>query len=216
MKAMTSGLEMLRTRFAYWVHKEDKMTKRRKLALATVVIVLGVAATLTYAVLPPTSVPPSSVPLGTLAGKTTVNVLSVDAFTRAINQAHGTNAALQRLQLRPWPVDWLAHPSGAEPCPRRFGRVDTHRRALRRDDVRDGPRLRDGPRPAPGDRWPGGRRLLHFLLPACRRRGPAHGRQSASLRCEIKPNGQPDQTGCRSKMSLKVSRRRPDPSSPTT
>jgi len=101
MKAMTSGLEMLRTRFAYWVHKEDKMTKRRKLALATVVIVLGVAATLTYAVLPPTSVPPSSVPLGTLAGKTTVNVLSVEAFTRAINQAHGTNALLQRLHFAP-------------------------------------------------------------------------------------------------------------------
>jgi len=111
MKAMTSGLEMLRTRFAYWVHKEDKMTKRRKLALATVVIVLGVAATLTYAVLPPTSVPPSSVPLGTLAGKTTVNVLSVDAFTRAINQAHGTNAVLQRLHFAPGQsTGWHTHP----------------------------------------------------------------------------------------------------------
>jgi hypothetical protein len=74
------------------------MTRKRKIALAIGVVALGVAATLTYAVLPTTNVDPTTVPIGTLSGAT-VNVLSVDAFTRAINQAHGTNGVLQHLRF---------------------------------------------------------------------------------------------------------------------
>ena len=87
------------------------MTRRRKIALAAALIVLGAAATITYAVLPSTSVPPASVPYGTLAGKTSVNVLSVDAFTRAINQDHGTNAVLQHVHFAPnQSTGWHTHP----------------------------------------------------------------------------------------------------------
>jgi hypothetical protein len=64
------------------------------LLLATLVVT-GVAAVAAYAALPSRSVPPKSVPLGTLAGQTSVNVLSVGAFMKTLNQAHGTNAVLQ-------------------------------------------------------------------------------------------------------------------------
>ena len=75
------------------------------------VILLSTAATLTYALLPSTNVPPSSVPLGTLAGATAVNVLLVDAFARAIEQAHGTNAVLQHLPFAPaQSTGWHTHP----------------------------------------------------------------------------------------------------------
>jgi quercetin dioxygenase-like cupin family protein len=84
---------------------------RKKLALAGVVIALGVAAAAAYAALPSRDVNPSSVPLGTLAGGTPVNVLSVDSFTRAINQAHGTNAVLQHLHFIPGrSTGWHTHP----------------------------------------------------------------------------------------------------------
>jgi quercetin dioxygenase-like cupin family protein len=85
------------------------MTSRKR--VTRIAVVLGAMATLTYAVLPATNVDPASVPLGTLAGRTTVNVLSVDAFTRAINQAQGTNAALQHIQLGPnQSTGWHTHP----------------------------------------------------------------------------------------------------------
>jgi len=75
------------------------------------VILLSTAATLTYALLPSTNVPPSNVPLGTLAGATAVNVLLVDAFARAIEQAHGTNAVLQHLPFAPaQSTGWHTHP----------------------------------------------------------------------------------------------------------
>jgi quercetin dioxygenase-like cupin family protein len=87
------------------------MTGRKKMTLAAVVIVLFAAAKVIYAVLPATDVPPSGVPAGTLAGKTGVNVLSVDAFTRAINQAHGTNSVLQHLRFAPQQsTGWHTHP----------------------------------------------------------------------------------------------------------
>ena len=71
---------------------------------------MSVAAVTAYAVLPPRDVPPSSVPHGTLANDS-VNVLSVDAFTRAINQAHGTNAVLQHLTFTPGQSTlWHTHP----------------------------------------------------------------------------------------------------------
>jgi quercetin dioxygenase-like cupin family protein len=86
------------------------MTRTRKTMLTLFTIALG-AATLAFAVLPATNVDPSTVPVGTLAGRTSVNVLSVDAFTRAINQAHGTNAVLQHIQLGPnQSTGWHTHP----------------------------------------------------------------------------------------------------------
>src|SRR5206468_12597195 len=75
--------------------------RRTRMVIAAAVISLGICTTLTYALLPSTSVPPAAVPLGTLAGGTPLNVLSVDAFTREINQAHGTNAVLQHLHFAP-------------------------------------------------------------------------------------------------------------------
>ncbi|MFN2627089.1 MAG: hypothetical protein ABR569_00450 [Gaiellaceae bacterium] len=87
------------------------MTGRRKLALAGAVVAAGVAATVALAALPSRSVDPSSVGIGTLAGGTPLNVLSVDSFTRAINQAHGTNAVLQHLRFTPGQsTGWHAHP----------------------------------------------------------------------------------------------------------
>lgn len=84
---------------------------RGKLVLTAVAIVLGAAATVAYAALPSRSVDPSSVPTGTLVGGTPVNVLSVDAFTRAINQAHGTNAVLTHLRFAPGQsTGWHTHP----------------------------------------------------------------------------------------------------------
>ncbi|MDQ1461937.1 MAG: hypothetical protein QOI08_3421 [Actinomycetota bacterium] len=81
--------------------------------LLTFVAVLGVAvltAVAAYAALPSRDVPPSGVPHGTLASES-VNVLSVDAFTRAINQAHGTNAVLQHLTFTPGQSTlWHTHP----------------------------------------------------------------------------------------------------------
>jgi len=83
----------------------------RKIAFAAVVIALGAAATLTFAILPSTNVDPNTVPLGTLAAKTAVNVLSVDAFTRAINQAQGTNAVLQHVHfVADQSTGWHTHP----------------------------------------------------------------------------------------------------------
>jgi hypothetical protein len=85
--------------------------RRKKLVLLATLIVAGTAAIAAYAALPSRSVPPSSVPLGTLAGQTPMNVLSVDAFTRAINQAQGTNAVLQHLSFAPGQsTGWHTHP----------------------------------------------------------------------------------------------------------
>jgi hypothetical protein len=84
---------------------------RSKIALAAVLVVLGVAAAAAYAALPSRSVDPIGVPTGTLVGGTSVNVLSVDAFTRAINQAHGTNAVLTHLRFAPGQsTGWHTHP----------------------------------------------------------------------------------------------------------
>jgi quercetin dioxygenase-like cupin family protein len=85
------------------------MTSGRKRVFAGLVIAAAAAAA--YATLPPTSVPPGSVPYGTLAGKTSVNVLSVDAFTRAINQDQGTNAVLTHVLFAPGQsTGWHTHP----------------------------------------------------------------------------------------------------------
>src|ERR1700730_4024026 len=87
------------------------MAGKRKMALATGLFALGVAATIAYAALPSTTVPPGAVPLGTLAGKTALNVLSVSAFTRATNQDHGSNGVLQHLTFGPnQSTGWHTHP----------------------------------------------------------------------------------------------------------
>ena len=83
---------------------------RSRLLLAALVVALGVAAA-AYAALPSQSVDPTGIPTGTLVGGTPVNVLSVDAFTRAINQAHGTNAVLTHLRFAPGQsTGWHTHP----------------------------------------------------------------------------------------------------------
>jgi len=56
-----------------------------QMAVAALAIALGAGTTITYALLPSTTVPPATVAIGTLSGKTAINVLSADAFTRAIN-----------------------------------------------------------------------------------------------------------------------------------
>lgn len=84
---------------------------RRFLIFLVTLSVASLVAVAAYAALPSSDVPPSSVPHGTLAGQTSVNVLSVDAFTRAINQAHGTNAVLQHLTFAPGQSTlWHTHP----------------------------------------------------------------------------------------------------------
>ena len=77
-----------------------QISTRRVILLGTftAITLIAIAA---YAALPSRTVPPITVGVGTLAGKTSVNVLSVDAFTRAILQGHGTNAVLQHLVFTP-------------------------------------------------------------------------------------------------------------------
>ena len=85
--------------------------RRTRTAIAAAIIALGIGTTVTYALLPSTNVLPSAVPPGFLAGATPLNVLSVDAFTRAINQAHGTNVVLQHLQFAAnQSTGWHTHP----------------------------------------------------------------------------------------------------------
>jgi len=87
------------------------LARRKRLILLVTMVVAGVTAIAAYAALPSRTVPPAGVPIGTLAGATPVNVFSVDAFTRAINQAHGTTAVLQHLVFAPGQSTlWHTHP----------------------------------------------------------------------------------------------------------
>ncbi len=93
-----------------WITWRDHRRGRRVVLLAALAVA-GVAAIAAYAALPSRSVDPTTVPLGTLAGQTPVNVLSVDAFTRAINQEHGTIAVLQHLHFAAnQSTLWHTHP----------------------------------------------------------------------------------------------------------
>jgi quercetin dioxygenase-like cupin family protein len=86
------------------------LTQKRMLAFAAGLTLMVATASVAYAALPPADVAPANVPHGTLAGGS-VNVLSVDAFTRAINQAHGTNAVLQHNSFTPGQSTlWHTHP----------------------------------------------------------------------------------------------------------
>jgi len=83
--------------------------KRAFVLLAT--SAAGLIAMAAYAALPSRNILPTNVETGTLAGQTAVNVLSVDAFVRAITQAHGTNAVLQHLRFAPGQSTlWHTHP----------------------------------------------------------------------------------------------------------
>src|SRR5882724_8993757 len=87
------------------------LTGRKRFVLLGALAVAGVTAIAAYAALPSRTVAPASVPIGTLAGQTSINVFSVDAFTRAINQAHGTNAVLQHVVYTPGQSTlWHTHP----------------------------------------------------------------------------------------------------------
>ena len=87
------------------------LIRRSKVVALALVVAAGAAALAAYAALPTRTVDPASVPLGTLAGASSVNVLSVDAFMRAIEQAHGTNAVLQHLRFTPGQSTlWHTHP----------------------------------------------------------------------------------------------------------
>jgi quercetin dioxygenase-like cupin family protein len=90
------------------------MTRKKKITLASGLFALGVAATIAYAALPTTTVPPGLVPIGTLAGKTSLNVFSVSAFARAINQDQSSNGVLQHLIFAPnQSTGWHTHPGPA-------------------------------------------------------------------------------------------------------
>ena len=88
------------------------MNRKRRTVLAAAIIALGIGTTVTYALLPATNIDPASIPApGTLAGATSLDVQSVNSFTRAINQAHGTNAVLQHLRFSPGQnTGWHTHP----------------------------------------------------------------------------------------------------------
>jgi quercetin dioxygenase-like cupin family protein len=97
-----------------FTERRDQMTRliaRRKwLVVLGTVSGASVLAAVAYAALPARSVDPSTVPVGTLA-TTSMDVLSVSAFTRAINQAHGTNTVLQHLKFTPGQSTlWHTHP----------------------------------------------------------------------------------------------------------
>ena len=77
------------------------LARRKRFVLLVAAVVAGVTAVAAYAALPSQSVSPGNVPVGTLAGATPMNVFSVDAFTRAINQSHGTTAVLQHVTYAP-------------------------------------------------------------------------------------------------------------------
>jgi len=101
----------MQTKLKNWRVAGFIVAGRKKIVLAAVAATVCAAATLTYAMLPQPPQPPVTVPTGTLVGQTSVNVLSVAAFTRAINQAHGTNAVLQHLQFTPGQsTGWHTHP----------------------------------------------------------------------------------------------------------
>ena len=87
------------------------MTGRKRLAILALVAAIGGIATLANALLPSTTVDPQNVPLGTLAGQTSVDVLSIDAFVRAISSEYGTNTVVQHIRLGPGQsTGWHTHP----------------------------------------------------------------------------------------------------------
>jgi quercetin dioxygenase-like cupin family protein len=88
-----------------------RLGKRAYVLAATSVVATLIAITVYAAMLPSRDVGPDRVPPGTLAGETSINVLSVDAFLRALSQEQGTNAVLQLLHYNPGQSTlWHTHP----------------------------------------------------------------------------------------------------------
>jgi quercetin dioxygenase-like cupin family protein len=87
------------------------LARRKRLVFLVTLVVAGATAIAAYAALPTRTIAPGGIPAGTLAGATSVDVYSVDAFTRAINQAHGTTAVLQHVVYTPGQQTlWHTHP----------------------------------------------------------------------------------------------------------
>lgn len=87
------------------------LAPQKRLVVLAALVVAGVTAIAAYAALPSRTVTPASVPVGTLAGQTSMDVYSVDAFTRAISQAHGSTAVLQHTVYTPGQATlWHTHP----------------------------------------------------------------------------------------------------------
>jgi quercetin dioxygenase-like cupin family protein len=87
------------------------LTPRNGLALIAGLLAARAASVGVYAALPSRTIDPSTVPAGTLAGQAAVDVLSVSAFTRAMNQAHGTNFVFQHVRFTPGQATgWHSHP----------------------------------------------------------------------------------------------------------
>ena len=89
-----------------------KITMRKGVALAGVVALLAaIGMGAAYATLPTTTVPETSVPAGVLVGGTPIDVASVSAFARAINQDQGTNVVLSKGHLEDGgSTGWHTHP----------------------------------------------------------------------------------------------------------
>jgi hypothetical protein len=90
----------------------NSIVRRRKpFVIVGTLGAVALATVVAYAALPVRDVDPRNVPIGTLAGATSMDVLSVSAFTRAINQAHGTTAVQQHLKFAPGQSTlWHTHP----------------------------------------------------------------------------------------------------------
>src|SRR3954462_8595133 len=102
------------TSFRIWEENEMRsfhLGKRAYVLAATSGFATLIAITVYAAMLPPRDVVPELVPTGTLAGETSINVLSVDAFLRAMSQEQGTNGVLQHLHFNPGQSTlWHTHP----------------------------------------------------------------------------------------------------------
>lgn len=84
---------------------------RRAVVFIAALSAATVAAVAAYAALPPRDVPPTSVPYGTLIGQSSLDVVSIDAFEKALNKSRGTNVVLQHLLLAPGQSTlWHTHP----------------------------------------------------------------------------------------------------------
>jgi len=111
------------------------LARKKRLVFLVTLVVAGATAIAAYAALPSRTVTPTLVPAGTLAGATSVDVYSVDAFTRAINQAHGTTAVLQHVTYTAGQQTlWHTHP-GPNIVLVVGGKPDDHRQPLQLDNV---------------------------------------------------------------------------------
>ncbi len=145
----------------------------------------------------------AALPTGTLAGWHARKRLSVDAFTRAIRQAHGTNAILTHLLFLPGQsTGWHTHPGpnivlvvGGN-----LTLTDEHCNVTTYEDGEAFASGLDVHMAVAGRQWS---RLLLALLPAAGRQCTAHRRQPAGLRI-LKRAGEGSDPTCSPRRSLGV------------